>query len=332
MRKQKKTTEELRKYMLSNIYSEREDIHYFKQSKQATNFYLKEGTLGLSFHAENLRKGILHLFTEANFKSLPEGIINRKEYEVKKEYGVKEDEKNSIKGVNVEAVITEVPVIRVKGLKDLLKVMLGREITQEEDGRPYIQLREALQELQQPFTFVCEKRIDKEKRTEKYYKTAPLFVITEEKYSTTEDGGEELFSPTYYEIRIANEFILFGIQSSPFDFTELPTHPEKLLKEGTELTKRQELINTYITNLYAEKHSPFLHQKNKDKVCISFTKLFIAMLLKESQYTGKHKSRYVKELEGAIEVIKQNKPKFIHSIDLDKKKEEIFIKWELSLL
>jgi hypothetical protein len=144
--------------------------------------------------------------------------------------------------------------------------------------------------------------------------------------------GEELFSPTYYEIRIANEFILFGIQSSPFDFTELPTHPEKLLKEGTELTKKQELIIAYITTLYAEKHSWNLHQKNKGKVDISFLQLFKAMLLKENQYTGKHKSRYVKELEEAIEVINQNKPKFIHSIDLDKKKEEVFIKWELSLL
>ena len=56
------------------------------------------------------------------------------------------------------------------------------------------------------------------------------------------------------------------------------------------------------------------------------------MLLKESQYTEKNKSRYVKELEETIEIIKRNKPKFIHSIDLDKKKEEIFIKWELSLL
>lgn len=324
MRKQKKTTEELRKYMLSNIYSEREDIHYFKQSKQATKLYLKEGTLGLSFHAENLRKGILHLFTEANFKSLPEGTINRKEYKVREVFGTEDH--------NVEANIKEVPVIRVKGLKDLLKVMLGKEVTQEEDaGRPYIQLREALQELKQEYTFVCERRLEN-KRTERYYKTAPLFVITEEKYSITKDGEEELFSPTYYEIRIANEFVLFGIQSSPFDFTELPTHPEKLLKEGTELTKRQELINTHITSLYVEKYSPFLHQKNKDKVCISFTELFKAMLLTESKYTGKNKSRYVKELEEAIEIIKLNKPKFIHSIDLDKKTEKIFIKWELSLL
>ena len=320
MRKQKKTTEELRRNMLSNIYSDREDIHFFKQSKQATKLYLKEGTLGLSHYAENLRKGILHLFTEANFKSLQEGIINRKEYEVKKEFGTE-----------AEAFIKEVPVIRVKGNKELLEAMLGREITREEDGRPWQQLGEALKELKQEYTFVCERRLGNN-RTEKYTKTAPLFVITEEKYSITEDGEEELFSPTSYEIRIANEFILFGIQSAPFDFTELPTHPEKLLKEGTELTKRQELINTYITSLYAEKYSPFLHQKNKDKVCISFTELFKAMLLKESQYTGKHKSRYVKELEEAIEKIELNKPKFIHSIDLDKKKEEIFIKWELSLL
>ena len=324
MRKQKKTAEELKRNMFSNIYSDREDIHYFKQSKQATKLYLKEGTLGLSFHAENLRKGILQLFTEANFKSLPEGTINRKEYEVREVFGTEDH--------NVEANIKEVPVIRVKGNKELLEAMLGRAITQEEDGgRPYIQLREALKELKQEYTFVCERRLGNN-MTAKYTKTAPLFVITEEKYSITKDGEEELFSPTYYEIRIATEFILYGIQSSPFEYTELPTHPEKLLKEGTELTKRQELINTYITTLYAEKHSPFLHQKNKDKVCISFTELFKAMLLKESQYTGKNKSRYIKELEEAVEKIELNKPKFIYSIDLDKKKEEIFIKWEASLL
>ena len=218
MRKQKKPAEELKRNMLSNIYSDREDIHFFKQSKQATKLYLKEGTLGLSHYAENLRKGILHLFTEANFKSLQEGIINRKEYEVKKEFGTE-----------AEAFIKEVPVIRVKGNKELLEAMLGREITREEDGRPWQQLGEALKELKQEYTFVIERRLGNN-RTEKYTKTAPLFVITEEKYSITEDGEEELFSPTSYEIRIANEFILFGIQSAPFDFTELPTHPEKLLK------------------------------------------------------------------------------------------------------
>lgn len=319
MSKQRKKPEEPKRHMLTNIYSDREDIHFYKQSKQATNLYLKEGTLGLSFHAENLRKGILQLFTEAGFKSLQEGIINRKEYSVKKEYGTE-----------LEAIIKEVPVIRVKESKELLEAMLGRGVTQEEDGRPWQRLKEALQELKQEYTFVCERRTS-DKKIERYSKTAPLFFISEEKYSIQEEGGEELFSPSYYEIRIANEFILLGIQSSPFDFTELPTHPEKLLKEGTEFTKRQELIIAYITTLYAEKHSWNLHQKHKGKVDISFLQLFKAMLLEESQYIGKNKGRYVKELEEAIEVINQNKPKFIHSIDLNKKTEKILIIWEASL-
>ena len=328
MRKQKKETEELKRNLLSNIYSDREDIHYYKQSGQATKLYLKEGTLGLSFHAENLRRGLLAEFTKFDFSGLSEGVINRKEYKVKEEYGIKSDNENE--SVNVESVIKEVPVIRVKGLKDLLGMMLGKEITQKEDGRPYIQLREALKELQKPYTFICEKRLDKEGRTEKYYKTAPLFVITEEQYSITQDGEEELFSPMYYEIRIANEFVLFGIQKEPFEYTELPTHPEKLLREGTELTKRQKQINDYITYLYAY-NSPFLHQKNKQRISVSFEKFFKTMLIDKSQYTGKNKSRYVRELEEAIEVIKQNKPKIIHSIDLDKKSEKVHIVWEITL-
>ena len=154
--------------------------------------------------------------------------------------------------------------------------------------------------------------------------------ITEEQYSITQDGEEELFSPMYYEIRIANEFVLFGIQKEPFEYTELPTHPEKLLREGTELTKRQKQINDYITYLYAY-NSPFLHQKNKQRISVSFEKFFKTMLIDKSQYTGKNKSRYVRELEEAIEVIKQNKPKIIHRIDLDKKSEKVHIVWEITL-
>ncbi|MBM3938805.1 MAG: hypothetical protein FJ333_09175, partial [Sphingomonadales bacterium] len=251
-------------FYLHNVYAEEHTagkIDFYKQGGIATDYFLKEGSWGLSYHAEKLMKGLLGRLTSQHFSPLSEDSLPP-EYPLQKREVMYRDHFKDI---------PHVPSLRFESKGDIVRLMKGSE---DISPRDYEIFDSAIEELRSNIERKWTETVETtEGKRQKKTITAefPLFNIGKFTYTKEEqekEGSQQtLFEASFYVCSVAHPFLLKGIwedSSQRNNYIMLPIDNRKLLS-SEDIKKREELLLNYLITYYNRVPAHYFTQPGKNK-------------------------------------------------------------------
>lgn len=315
-------------FYLHKVYAEEQSsgkIDFYKQGGLATDFFLKEGSWGLSYHAEKLMKGLLARLTKQDFSPLSEDSLPAEVVTQKREVMYKEHFRD----------IPHVPSIRFDSKGDIVRLMKGSE---EVSPRDYEIFDSAIEELrtniERKWTETVE-TTDGKKVKKTYSADFPLFNIgkfTYSKEAQEKEGTQQtLFETSFYVCSVAHPFLIKGIWEDPSDrltYSVLPVDNKPLLSNSESIKKREEMLLNYFLTYYDRITAYYHSQSGKNKRVFQEEELLVSVMgLEKEAIYGTNRSKYVKELTQALEKIEELK--VIEKIQYNKDSKTVAIYWNL---
>ncbi len=322
----KKTRKETSPFYLHNVYAEEQStgkIDFYKQGGLATDYFLKEGSWGLSYHAEKLMKGLLGRLTSQDFSPLSEDSLPA-ELSQKREVVYRDHFKD----------IPHVPSLRFDSKGDIVRLMKGSEDISPRDYEIFDSVVEELRSnIERQWTETVE--TTEGKKQKKTYKAEfPLFNIGKFSYTKEEQEKEgtqqTLFEASFYVCSVAHPFLLKGIwedASGGVNYSLLPIDNRKLLS-SEDIKKREELLLNYLVTYYNRIPAFYYKQSGKGKKVFQEEELLHSVMgLEKEAIYGTNRSKYVKELTQALKKIETMK--IIDKIEYLKDSKAVVVYWNL---